>query len=147
MTDTNGPNGHPASLGDVLGRVGKLETSVAKLETGMVSLQNDMHRIETGQGQILTALSNLDHRQATSGRPNWMLVVGIVGVSITFVTAIGGLFISPLRASDAYHERDIAELQKRHNESIERLQTRLASDHDMIVILKDREEQRTKQGK
>lgn len=136
-TNSNGvANGHPASLGDVLGRVSKLETSVAKLETGMVALQNDMHRIETGQGQILTALSNLDHRQANSGKTNWMLVIGIVGVSVTFVTALSGLFISPLRAADAFHERDIAELR-----------ARVQQDHDTLIRMQERESLRREMGK
>lgn len=139
MSEPNGngaTNGHPASLGDVLGRVSKLETSVAKLETGMVALQNDMHRIETGQGQILNAVSALNDRQSNSGKTNWMLVIGIVGVSVTFVTALGGLFISPLRAADSFHERDIAELR-----------ARVQQDHDTLIRMQERESLRREMGK
>ena len=135
MTDTNGNiNGHTASLSDVFGRVGKLETSVTELETGMVALQNDMHRIESGQGQIINELSKLSEKQGNSGRTNWSVVIGAGGLAIAIITAIGSGFILPLKLADTYHERQLELLESTARQNRERLVSIEQSAHTVQML-------------
>lgn len=127
MSEPNG-NGHQLN-GDVYPRIGKLETGMARLESNVQIIHEQVSKVNASIDKIADSLGK-------SKEANYPLMVSVAGVSIALVTAIGGLFISPLRAADAFNERDIAELR-----------ARVQRDHDILIRMQERESLRREMGK
>lgn len=132
MTDTNGNNGHPASLSDVFSRVGKLESS-------METFRGDLRRLEDGQTTILNAvmaikdknadaIASLKDKNADAVKPNYAVAISFCGLCFVVGGAILAAAVAPLMMKDTYHERDQSQI-----ESI------IRADHDRITRLEERE--------
>lgn len=107
---------------------GEMHTRVGRLEASVEALHSEVGNIKSGQDEIKNLLLDQGKQQVAGSKTNWSVVIGACGLCIALISALGGVFIAPLRVADSYHERDAANM-----ESI------IRADHDRITRLEERE--------
>jgi hypothetical protein len=117
-----------------------LESRVASLETSVGNLVTTLDRyIQSNQSQMESVFRKLD----TQGRPNYPLVVSVLGFVFAILTGLGGLFVLPLRtdlqhnrewmvAADTHHREALAMESARTAKELEKLDERLQREYSLV---------------
>jgi len=149
MSEANGHNGngngngHPPINADVYPRIGKLETGMARLESNVQVIHEQVSKVNASIDKIADSLG----KSREANYPfMWQLLIGSVAITAT----LGGVFIAPLRAADAYHEKDIerirtvemADLRREMKEMQAAILSYQRADHDELIRLQEREKMR-----
>ncbi len=84
----------------------KFSTQLANIDTKFSSQLNSV------SGALSQQIAGLGGKLDDRSKPNWMLLIGLAGVIITFMTVIGGLAYSPIQATINRVELDILRLRE-----------------------------------
>lgn len=122
--------------GEMHTRVGRLEASVEALHSEVGNLKAGQEEIKASQDRTTSALYGLSEKLGKSKEANYPFMLQIVVGCVAIMSAIGGVFIAPLRVADAYHEAQLNEIR-----------VQVKSDHDYLIRLQEREAIRREMGK
>ncbi len=107
------PTGSDADFARVEQRTFNLESTVKDLSSDIAAVDAKFStQLANVSNNLSTQIAGLGAKFDDRSRPQWMLLVAIAGILMTFMTVIGGLAYAPIRSTSDRVELEVARLRE-----------------------------------